>query len=233
MECSVDPLTLSSTSEHRPSYTTINEHHAGAVRAITDIILTKDELPSCQVNKVIGVFADVENCVKSSFISHYAVPYHVKPSQLVPSMVSHVISNPNMFFKADPSVPDLWSRIVEIHRSRVSTGRKRVREEDEVLCAGMQSLTLDRSVMDPLEVSFKKLCLQEVDGQDRCVVVRMRKTTSKGDLSCGGHEALEDSGDSDGSETCVDGSCVEDCCCLNGKVDGAHVLSLSSIGDAE
>ena len=100
---------------------------AGAVRAATDIILTNDELPSCQVNRVIGVFAYGEKCVKTSFNSHYAVPSHVEPSQLMPSMVSHEISNPNMFLKADLPVPDLWSKIVEIHRSRSTTGKKRVR----------------------------------------------------------------------------------------------------------
>ena len=104
-----------------------------------------------------------------------------------------------------------------------------MRDDNDVLCSGLQSLTLSRRMTEPLEASFKKLCLQEEMGPVRQFEM---KTTSKGKLVLGCHDDQDDAKDSDDSEACVKDSSVEDWS-LNGKVDGSPVLCLSSLEHTE
>ena len=146
-------------------------------------------------------------------------------------MVSHSLYNNSKPAQITKPVPDLWSNLVEVHRTsfKRSIQRKREREEDDWLCSKLNSLTLVRRKDVSLETSFKKLCLQdegyEVDGRDHAKTTSQRKpcTVSPG-VDQPSQGSLKDAATSDAVNSCVVGDSLVEDCTLNGKEDGSQSL---------
>ena len=160
-----------------------------------------------------------------SFLPHNAVT-NSGPSQQLPSMVSHSLCNVSMFSKTPEPIPDLWSHLVEVHRTsfRRSIQRKREREEEESLCSSFGSLSFSRKNEESIESSFKKLCLNDLV-PDPSIKTQMKTTSHTQACSVGVKSSvrgLRDAAGSDAAKKCVARVLLEEDCSLQGKEDGSQ-----------
>ena len=161
---------LSSSSEHRASGTPINEHHAGLSEDPMDMSQPKGQPPTLLSVGEIRVLPDATGL---SMLCHRAQCSRILPDSAHISMVSHIVHVSNSFHTSmfdDGVKPEfnLWQHLVDISRLSFTRAIKRKRELEagSALCDALETLSISKPQCEPLDLSFKKLCL--VDSEEAC-----------------------------------------------------------------